>query len=172
MNAPEFSRIVKVRPHPPARLAIEAGEAERAALAARFGVVAVEALTAELAFAEDGAAIDAVGNIAASLVQACAVSGEDFAVAIDEPLRLRFVPQLRSASPDEELELANEEADEIEFDGEAFDLGEAVAQSLALAIDPYATGPGADAARTEAGITDENAPRGPLADALAALREG
>jgi len=42
--------------------------------------------------------------------------------------------------------------DEIEYTGTHIDLGEAVAQSLALAIDPFLTGPNADAARKSAGI--------------------
>jgi hypothetical protein len=47
-----------------------------------------------------------------------------------------------------------------------------VAQSLALAIDPDAVGPGADAARRDAGIADEETPRGALAEALAKLTKG
>ena len=59
--------------------------------------------------------------------------------------------------------------DEIPFEGHVFDLGEAVAQSLALAIDPYAVGPNAEQARKDAGIGDEAA-SGPFA-ALAALKK-
>ena len=40
-----------------------------------------------------------------------------------------------------------DECDEIGYSGTIFDIGEAVAQSLALAIDPFATGPQAEAAR-------------------------
>lgn len=170
MSAPELSRIVKARPHPPERLAVEANEAERDALARRVGVTAIEALHAEVIFAQDGEAIEARGTLTARVIQPCAVSGEDFAVAIEEGLALRFVTQVLHAAPDEEIELAADEADEIEFDGESFDLGEAIAQSLALAIDPYADGPNADAARRDAGIIDESAPRGPLAEALGKLR--
>ncbi len=50
-----------------------------------------------------------------------------------------------------------------------FDLGEAVAQSLALAIDPYAVGPSAEQARKDAGLGDEAA-SGPFA-ALAGLKK-
>ena len=74
------------------------------------------------------------------------------------------------ASPDEEVELLADELDEIPFTGDSFDLGEAVAQTLALAIDPYAEGPQAERARAEAGIVTDDAPAGPLAAALAALR--
>jgi hypothetical protein len=87
-------------------------------------------------------------------------------VSIEEPLTLRFVPE--SPVTEGELELVEEELDEIPYAGAAFDLGEAVAQSLALAIDPFATGPDADRVRKEKGLLDEAA-AGPFA-ALAALR--
>lgn len=169
MSAPEFSRIVKVRPHPPQTLTVEAGPEERAALAARCGVRSIESLGADLAFADDGSVIDATGRLAVDLTQTCAVSGDEIAVRIDEPLHLRFVTALRAVSPDEEIELAADEPDEIEFDGESFDIGEAVAQTLVLAIDPYLVGPDADAVREEAGIADESTPRGAFAEALSKL---
>lgn len=172
MTASEFQRLVRARPFPPERLTIVANEAERAALAQRFSVSAIDALQADLAFTPDGEAVEAVGTLAAELVQACAVSGEDFAVRIEEPLALRFVPQARAVGPDEEIELPADEPDEIEFTGDQFDLGEAVAQSLGLAIDPYAVGPDAEAARREAGIAREGEAEGPLADLLRGLKPG
>ena len=73
-----------------------------------------------------------------------------------EKLDLRFVPEAeQQAAVDEDREIDSSEADEIGYEGTAFDLGEAIAESLALAIDPYATGPGADAARKEAGLLGE-----------------
>ena len=46
------------------------------------------------------------------------------------------------------------DCDEITYSGDRFDVGEAVAQSLALAIDPFATGPEADRIRTEVGLEE------------------
>jgi len=69
---------------------------------------------------------------------------------------------------DEEVELAENELDTIFHDGAAIDLGGAVADSLALTLDPYPRSAGADAALKEAGVlTEEEA--GPFA-ALAALK--
>lgn len=170
MSGPEFSRIVKVRPHPPEKLAISANAAELTALASRFCIPAVKKLDAELAFIADGDAVTATGSVTADLVQTCSVAGDDFPVRIDEPLDLRFVPEGSLDTVEEEIELASDGADEIEYDGESFDIGEAVAQSLGLAIDPYAEGPTADAVRKEAGIIDEDAPKGALAEALANLK--
>ena len=161
--------MVHLRPHPPESLSIEADDRERAGLAARFGVVAINALEAELDFEPDGDAIIATGRLTADLVQNCAVSGEDFPSRVEERLALRFVPAGSIEPTEEEIELASDDPDEIEFEGDCIDLGEAVAQSLGLAIDPYAEGPGADEARRTAGIVDESAPRGPLAEALAKL---
>ena len=112
------------------------------------------------------------GRLAAEIVQTCGVSGEDFPVRIEEPIALRFVPEVVRSVPDEEIELEEAELDEIEYSGDAFDLGEAIAQTLGLAIDPYAEGPNADAASREAGIISDEAPSGPLADALRKLRDG
>jgi uncharacterized metal-binding protein YceD (DUF177 family) len=174
VNAPELSRVVKLRPQPPERLTVTATEIERAALARRFAIPEVRSLVAELALVADGQAVSARGRLTADLVQACAVSGDPFAVRIDEPLDLLFVPEgsLDAADDEEGMELDSDGPDEIEYQGEDFDLGEAVAQSLGLAIDPYAEGPDAEAVRREAGITDDDAPRGALAEALAKLSKG
>lgn len=173
MSAPEFSRLIRTRPLPAGPVQLEASEAERAALATRFGISGIETLTAEIALDETAKAIRGEGRLRANIVQACAISGEDFAVEVNEPLAFRFVPEGEpSDEPDIEIELDADELDEIEFSGESFDLGEAVAQSLGLAIDPYAEGPNADAARKEAGITGDDAPSGLLAEALAALKKG
>lgn len=169
MSEPEFSRVVRAYPQPPKTLRITADEAERAALAERFGIGAIGSLSADLTFAAEGDAIAAKGRLVAELTQNCAVSGDDFPTLVDEPLDFRFVPAGSLEVCDEEVEFDSSQADEIDFEGDSFDLGETVAQSLGLAIDPYAEGPGADEARREAGIVDESAPRGSLADALARL---
>jgi uncharacterized metal-binding protein YceD (DUF177 family) len=165
--------MVKARPLPGGPVVIEASEAERAALAARFGLGAVEALRAEIDLEQKPRAIRARGRLRAAIMQPCAISGENFPVTIDEAIDLRFVEaNQRPVTEDEEIELEADDCDEIEFAGEMFDLGEAVAQSLGLAIDPYAEGPDADAARTAAGIVQEGEVRGPLADLLAGLKKG
>lgn len=166
----ELPRMVKVRPLPGEPVVIEASEAERAALAARFGLGAVQSLRAEVTLENKPRAIRATGRVVASVMQPCAVSGEDFPLTIDEPVDLRFVEEIqRPATEGEEIELEADDCDEIEYAGDMFDLGEAVAQTLGLAIDPYAEGPNADAVRAAAGIVPEGEQRGPLADLLAGL---
>jgi len=155
MDRPEFSYQVAPRQVDSRVHRLEADEAERTALAKRFGLVAIDRLTAEIALARDGEAVDAAGRLEADIVQSCAVTGDDLPVSISEDLAFRFVPESAGAASEEELELDAGELDEIPYAGEMFDLGEAVAQSLALAIDPYATGPGAEEVRKAAGLLGE-----------------
>lgn len=166
MVSPELSRMIDLR-HLPEMLRIEADPAERGALAGRLGLEAIERFEADTVLTRDGAAVAVTGRIAADIVQLCAASGDPFPTRIAEDFALRFVPAADTQLPDE-LELSSEDCDEIAFEGTQFDLGEAVAQTLSLAIDPYATGPTADAARQEAGL-DEPELSGPFA-ALAKLK--
>jgi uncharacterized metal-binding protein YceD (DUF177 family) len=164
---PEFSRPIDVRRPGDLRLTLTANEGERAALARRFGLLAIHRLEAEIELTHEAATIAAEGRLAAEIVQSCAVSAEPLAVRIDEPVALRFVPGSR-ARRDEEIELEAADCDELEYDGTTIDLGEALAQTLALAIDPYATGPEAEVVRARHGLDEEEA-SGPFA-ALAALK--
>ena len=168
MSAPEFSRPIDRRNLTDRPVEVEADEGERKALARRFGVISIGRLHATLTLVADGEAVDAKGTLSAAIVQSCAVSGDDLPVSIEEPLSFRFV--LETPIEAEEIELDDSDLDEIPYQGTTFDLGEAVAQSLALTIDPYATGPEADRVRKEKGLTDEEA-SGPFA-ALAALKKG
>lgn len=165
---PEFSHPLDVRRADGQQLTLSANVNERAALARRFGLVTLERLEAEVALTRHGEVVSAQGRVAAAFVQPCAISGEPMTLTIDEPLALRFVPATAAHRPDEELEIDAEDCDEIDYEGTSIDLGEAVAQSLALAIDPYATGPEAEAARAAHGLLGEEA-AGPFA-ALAALK--
>ncbi len=141
---------------------------ECAALARRFGLVRIDRLEAELGLTRAGQGAEGRGRIEAAIVQACAISGEDLPVAVSEPLFFRFVPLAEGHSLDEEVELDADDCDEIEFTGSLIDPGEAVAQSLALAIDPFAAGPDAEEARRRAGLLGEGE-AGPFA-ALAGLK--
>ncbi|TCM17355.1 uncharacterized protein DUF177 involved in 23S rRNA accumulation [Novosphingobium sp. PhB165] len=165
---PEFSRRLDIRQAEGKDAHLEASEAERDALSQRFGLVRIDSLSADLELTRKDRKVEARGTIRAEFIQSCAVSAEDLNVSVNEPLFFRFVPEANGHTPDEEIELDASDCDEIEYAGSHIDLGEAVAQSLALAIDPFLTGPDADAARKAAGIgTPEDS--GPFA-ALKALK--
>jgi uncharacterized metal-binding protein YceD (DUF177 family) len=167
---PEFSR--------PERLdAIGAGErevriaadpAERAALATRFGVLAVESLEAVLAVRREAAGIAVRGRVTGQVVQACSVTGVPLDATIDEPVALLFVERL---DEQEEVELDAGALDTVEIEGGAVDLGEAAAETMALALDPFPRGPDAEAALREAGVLSEEdaGPFGALKDLKAKL---
>lgn len=147
MSTPELSRIVDLRQCDGREFDITARPEECAALAERFSLVRIDALKATLLLRRDGDTVHATGSFEARWVQTCAVSAEDLPVAVCEPLALRFVPAREHQPAEEDLEIDSDDPDEIEYSGTQIDLGEAVAQSLALAIDPFATGPAATEAR-------------------------
>ncbi|MEL7445536.1 MAG: DUF177 domain-containing protein [Pseudomonadota bacterium] len=177
MNGPELTHLIKARQIPAEPVVIEPNKDECRKLAGRFGLSSIERMIAKIALEADGKAVRARGQLNAQITQICAISGEDFPVTISETIDLRFVhestvPQALAESEEIEIELAADDCDEIEYSGEAFDLGEAIAQSLGLAIDPYAEGPNADAAREKAGIIAEGNEDGPLAEMLKGLDKG
>ena len=165
----EFSRTYDPRLLPGSTVELTADETERAALAKRFDLVRIDSLTAQIDLEREANGASAKGRLTAEIIQSCAVSGEDLPVSINEPVNLHFIPARAPSAPDEEIELEAEELDQIEFEGSLFDLGEALAQGLALAIDSYAVGPNAEEARAKAGLLDKDT-SGPFA-ALAALKK-
>ena len=173
IGAPEFSHGLKLgelggRPQA-ARL--EATAAEREALAGRFDCLSLDALTAALEATRDGAEVRVAGRFRAAGSQACIATGEPVRFALEEPLDLLFLPIPADGDPEDEIELSEDELDSLFHDGRTVDLGEAVAQSFGLALDPYPRGPGAAEALAEAGVVreDEVEPAGALSDLKAML---
>lgn len=163
----ELSRVIDRRHIHERPVEITATQAEREALSRRFSLVRIDRLEATVQLTLTGEKIAANGRLQADFVQTCAVSGDDLPGSIDVPVAFHFVPE--QVIEAEELELSEEELDDIPYTGTTFDLGEAVAQTLALSIDPYAVGPEADRVRKEKGLLEPGA-AGPFA-ALAALKK-
>ena len=149
------------------RLDIVADEAERRAIAGRLDLDALDRLEAHAVLSREGDRVLARGRVAASLHQRCVVTGDPVAAHIDEPFDIAFVPE--PAAADEEVELGEEDCDVVFHDGAAIELGSAVADTLALALDPYPRSAGAEAALREAGVLSEEQ-AGPFA-ALAQLKK-
>ncbi|MFN3943793.1 MAG: YceD family protein [Allosphingosinicella sp.] len=171
MSAPEFSRTYRADTlgEAPRRVEIAAEEGERAALAARFRLPAIDSLDAEAAISRHGDVIRAEGRVRAAVTQSCVATGEPVSAAVDEAFRIEFRPQPETARADEEIELSEGEMDVVFYDGAMIDLGEAVAETLALGLDPFPRSPDAEAALREAGVKSEGE-AGPFG-ALAALRD-
>lgn len=128
---------------------------ERAALTERFDLLELERLEATLLFERAEAGVLATGRVRALATQACVVSGEPVPAQIDEPLHLK----LRSAAApivEEEVELSEDELDELPIDGDTIDVGELVAQSFGLALDPYPRAGEAALAAARRRIVDED----------------
>ena len=151
------------------RIDLVADAEERAAVAKRLGLLALNRFDAHAVLGRDGDTVTAAGRIKATLSQACVASGDPVPAHIDEAFNLRFVPAPVVTAPEEELELGGDDLDTLFYDGAAIDLGEAIADSLALAIDPYPRSPAAAGALKQAGVLSEEE-AGPFA-ALAALKQ-
>jgi len=165
MTAPEFSRVERIDTFGAGdrTVEIEANAAECAALAERFGLVSLDRLTASFRVRKEAAGIVARGTVDASVVQACSVTDEPIPVTIAEQVALRFVEE--QAVDEEEIELSEDALDTMFYTGSAVDLGEAAAETVALALDPFPRSPNAEAALKAAGVIreDEVKPLGALA---------
>ncbi|QTD57503.1 YceD family protein [Parasphingorhabdus cellanae] len=168
---PELSKIIKLSEIGSSALTgtIVADDEERQALAKRFDLPSIESITSEYRLAAKEHEISFTGTIQSSLHQACAISGQPFPVQIDEIFNIIFVEKTEIPASDEEIELAPEDCDVIEYDAAQIDLGEAIAQTLYLALDPYPRGPDADRAAEKNGLKSEEE-AGPFG-ALAALKD-
>ncbi|WP_293882314.1 DUF177 domain-containing protein [Sphingomonas sp.] len=164
---PEFSRRVPLDRIGSAAIAetIEADAGERAALAVRFGWSGIEALSAEMVLLERAGGVDVAGHLRASLTQFCVVTGDPVPAVVDQKFRVRFVDAAVLASGEEdEVELSESDLDVMAHDGGALDLGEAVAQTLALSVDPFPRAKAAAARLKEAGVVAEDeVEKGPFA---------
>ena len=169
---PEFSR-----PVPLERLGrnaiveeISATAPERVALARRFGLLGLDrfAATLRIGAADDGGLIRVDGHLSADATQACVITLEPAVSRVEEDFCLLYTLKTGPAvAQPGEVVVEPEGEDPAEpLDRAGIDLGEVVAQQLALALDPYPRASGAAfAERLEEGT-------GPTAaeDAFAVLR--
>ncbi len=150
-------------------ITVTATKAECAALAVRMGLPAIRSVTCAFRLKrETDTKVFAEGRLRARVTQTCVVSMEDFPAVVLDEFRVRFVPA-GEESDDEDPE----SDDEIGYEGNAIDLGEATAEQLGLALEPYPRKP--DAALPEADAAPD-APAEPDAKpnpfaVLAALRK-
>ncbi|WP_299443524.1 DUF177 domain-containing protein [uncultured Rhodospira sp.] len=178
----EFSRPIGVVSLPPEgrTVGVEASEAERAALAARFGLTELHRFAATVLVRPLGAGrgvtqVEVSADLEADVEQTCVVTLDRVPGRIAEAVRRRFSDD--SATDDTAAVLDvhpgedDDEADPI-VDG-TIDIGEVLAEALGLALDPHPRAPGAvfdSAAWSDEDDAGETAP-GAFA-ALAALKTG
>jgi uncharacterized metal-binding protein YceD (DUF177 family) len=137
------------------RIELSADEQERTEVAKRLRLVSIKRLEAHVTLSRTGEIVRVEGRLLAALEQSCVVTGEPVASHVDESFSILFIPEPPAGGPDEEIELGDQDCDTVFHDGAVIDLGTAVADSLALSIDPYPRSAGADAALKEAGVMSE-----------------
>ena len=137
---PELSRPIAIaRALDGTEVTVEATPAECGAVALRLGVPAVLALRCRFDLRAAGPAIIlARGHLAARVVQTCVVSLEDFESDVAEDFQVRFVP---AGTESDELDFDAD--DELPYENNTLELGEATFEQLALALDPFPRKPDA-----------------------------
>ena len=116
---------------------IDATGEERAALARRFDLVSLDHFAAEVTLSRHGGGIRLAAEIAADIVQLCGLTLEPFASKLIDRSTLLY---RRKAPP---ADLAVDDEDYEVLVGDEIDIGEAAAQQLSLALDPFPRAPGA-----------------------------
>ena len=143
---PEFSRPVAVAAVEDGRIsavAVEATPAEREALAARLRVPAVLRLDCRFALRPEPGRIVAAGRLDARVAQICVVSLNTFEAEVAEDFEVHFTADPAPGAAPHDADDDPMAPDQIAFDGATLDLGEAAAEQLALALDPFPRRPGA-----------------------------
>jgi len=154
---PELSNIIKLSDIGGAPITgkIIANDDQRRALAQRFGLPSIETLTADYRLTAGEERISFTGSIQSSLHQSCAISGQPFPVKLAEDFSIIFTEKTDIPHIEEEIELTPEDCDVIEYENGRIDIGEAIAQTLYLALDPYPRGPDADNVAEKRGLKSE-----------------
>jgi uncharacterized metal-binding protein YceD (DUF177 family) len=137
----EFSRRLSIERIGPAghNLTVEANADELAGLATRLHLSAVNALTCRLHLRPaQNETFVAEGWLDAVVTQTCLVSLDEFALPVSDHFIVRFVP---SGSETDDIDPDSD--DEIPYSDGVIDLGEATAEQLALALDPWPRKPDA-----------------------------
>ena len=117
----------------PYRGALAASDADLAALSNRFGFVELGSLDVSVEISQMGPdSWDVKGRLQARLVQPCIITGEPVPETVDFGIEERYV---RAANEDEEVVVGLEDSEPL-VDG-CIELGEMVAQSLALAVNTW-----------------------------------
>ena len=144
----EFSRRVAISDVPGRGLDlhIEASPEERAALALRLGLLDLGHLSARLRLKPvgNGGLFRLSGSVTAKVVQACVVTLQPVAAQVEEEFAVTFGPEDDEDDPSVELDLSFDQDDPPDaiVDG-GVDVGAAVTEHLALALDPFPRAAGA-----------------------------
>jgi uncharacterized metal-binding protein YceD (DUF177 family) len=149
----EFSRRLAIEPWPGEDMTVDvsADPAERRALAERFDLLEVRALRGRGRLERRGAELVLRGLLEADVVQECVVSLEPVPARLRQPVERRYrLGGMSGAArarlgPHGTVVLDNDEVEVEPVIGREIDLGEAFAEELGLALEPYPRAAGASA---------------------------
>lgn len=116
---------------------VTANVEERAALARRFDLQAVDRLDADLRLLRRGRDIEVSGSLRAEAIQTCVVSLDPLPVTIELDIIQVYDPDVRPTGEFDELLEVNDEDPPEPLVDETVDVGELVAERFGLALDPY-----------------------------------
>ena len=160
----EFTRLVSLARlgSEPFRQHVTADPAERAALAARFDLISLDRLEADVELVRERmGTILLSATFTAEFAQECIVTLDPVPGSVSEQFQLRYGP------PDaEEMVPAGDDDPAFEpLESESIDIGEAIAQEFSLALPPFPRAPDAEIVAEP----EEDRAEGPFA-ALSRLR--
>jgi uncharacterized metal-binding protein YceD (DUF177 family) len=158
VTVPEFSRCFALNTIGTIQrdVSIAANADEQAALAARFNLIAINRLEAKATLISEGDAILCTGMLSADVVQECVATAVPIAASLKTDFVIRFVAHLGDGSNADEIEIDVDDCDTVEHDGQVIDLGESVAQTLLLALDPFPRDAKAEKTLKAAGVIGED----------------
>ena len=173
--SPEFPRPVAVDRlgSRETRMTVTATPEECAALAKRYGILAVDSLTARLRLRRlsGSGLIRLTGTLSASVAQACVVTLEPVPEQVEESFEMLY--GVNKDADDMEVLVHFDEVDPPEpIEHGEIDVGEAVAEHLALGLEPFPRRAGAvfEPMAEEEEVEDEPATPNPFA-ALVNLKQ-
>ena len=144
--ANEFSRTIALGELGPDGVTreISADASEMAALARRFGLVAIDSLSAKITLEKDeaGHRVQLRGSLMAEVVQSCVVTLKPLANHVEGALAVTYTTaedapeSVGHMAPDDDVAPGEDDLPEL-LEGDEIDLGELVAEHLGLYLDPY-----------------------------------
>ena len=148
VHQPEFSHPISVDRlnETETFLKLSANEKERKSLSDRFGISSIKSLTADVRIEpkSKGKKVEVMvdADISAKVIQTCVVTLDPIKNEVHTKARVHFVSDEPKISADDEIWGEDDDLPDLIIDG-VIDIGEIVAEQVALLLDPFPRSPGA-----------------------------
>jgi len=161
-KAPILDAVIRVDHLPPEGREIEvlANAEQRAAIAERLEISAVDHLEAKLGITRFRGGMRVLGEVKARTVQPCVITFVPVLQDIQEPIDRIFLPasegpKTSTSHPEVFVDLEGDIPDH--FEGNEVDLSELIIETVALALDPYPRAEGASLDQIGVPLDDDEA---------------